>query len=348
MTMKGCLAISVYDKYDDLRNCIFSARHSNFSDIYVFATADANVTELKKICQSQNVDLTIVQSSQFHSTSSKAEFFRMITPRIWDLQRTAVLKLAESYDYIVHTHADGWILGKKFHEFIEERFLRRPSLQFLFRGLGSKYKNIVGSPLGSIDDHFYVINLRNLSNLSFFEKTYDSFGVDNINIHGILSLFAFVDCHRSRILHYDDTHLWVDWHGSKRDSRYGNPLRPFVLNHKLGLIHCHTDDFPELLGYKLQLNLWKNYGLPEEAFSNHERLNDVDVDKYKNEYFRMVSALKRVGVYQNRYGNYNKVRQDFVNLFLRPWTIPLAYFNLIRKLILRLLKMRVIKDERFE
>ena len=344
--MNICLAISVYDKYYDLINCVNSARHNGFKHVYVLSSSDANISHLSKVCNELEVELIVVETSAFKTTSSKPDFYNMITPRVWDLQRTAVNNLSKYYDYIVHTHADGWIMSKNFLAYLRDFFRNSQDVLFLYRGVGENYKIALGSPLGSIDDHFYVVNTNSKKQLAFFEKKYEDFSIMNLNIHGILSIFAYVICKPSEKYHYDNTTLWKEWDGSYRDSSVANPLRPFVYNNKLGLLHCQNDDFPPHFGESLQKNIWLENNIPLDKFVFSGELSINDFKKLESRYKRMKTTLSALGLYQNRYGQYFMVEKDFKNIYLKPWQLPLILIEKLIRFVLKKRKIRIIEDER--
>lgn len=345
-SIKLCLAISVYDKYQDLANCVNSARLNGFSNIFVFASSDANVSRLQEICNHLKVELTVVETGRYSATNSKAEFYKMITPRVWDLQRAAVNKLKDKFGFIVHTHSDGWIMSDVFAKNIMRVITNDSQILFMYRGVGERYKNILGSPLGSIDDHFYVIKLENNPYLDFFQRTYEDFGLQNLNIHGILSLFAYVICKKNEQLHYDDTKSWLEWDGWQRDYSVANPLRPFVYNKELGLLHCHNDDFPGHLGEALQESIWLENNLPTCDLLLSSELRHQDYVKYKKRYIRMKSVLAVLGLHRNRFGYYHALEKDFKDIYKRPWKIPLVFMEKLVRFLLRSVKLRLVHDER--
>ena len=343
---KLCLAISVYDKYQDLENCVNSARLNGISNIFVFAPSDAKISRLQAICNQLEIELTVVETGRYSTTNSKAEFYRMITPRVWDLQRAAVNKLKDEFYFIIHTHSDGWILSDKFVENIIQIIKNNSEIVFIYRGVGNRYKNIIGSPLGSIDDHFYVIKLHNNPYIDFFHRTYGDFALDTLNIHGILSLFAYVICKKNEQLHYDDTKSWLEWDGQQRDYSVANPLRPFVYNKELGLLHCHNDDFPGYLGEALQESIWLENSLPKSDLLLSSEARHQDYIKYKKRYIRMKKVLVTLGLHRNRFGYYHALEEDFKEIYKRPWKIPLIFMEKLLRSLLKAVKLRLVVDER--
>ena len=79
-----------------------------------------------------------------------------MTSRVWLTQREALKRLSHDCDYIMHTHSDGWFLNfKKLEELFEEMI--ESDKDFYYRGVGITKPYFPGAPIGSLDDHFYII-----------------------------------------------------------------------------------------------------------------------------------------------------------------------------------------------
>jgi hypothetical protein len=260
MNYKVGLVISVYDKVDDLLICIELAKKAGFHSILV-------VAELEKPAQLalKNLDLErihYVKSCNFEYSKDKFNFFKSITNRVWNAQRTGLSILAKETDFVMHTHADGWVLdGEKINSLID--VLENKDLDFAYRGMGLTFSNFPGSPTGTIDDHFYIIRSTVILGSTFINKPLIDFLPGYFNIHGILSTWIISEIGISRTFHYDDTKNWLNWDNSRRNFINGNPLRPCVYNEKLKLLHCHSDDFPNGLGKALQVEYLKLTGHSE-------------------------------------------------------------------------------------
>ena len=84
--------------------------------------------------------------------------------------------------------------------------------------------------------------------------------------------------------HCYDGKEWKSW--DEENVRYlnGNPLRPFIFNNKLKLLHCHVDDFPFDLGKSLQAIYLKE---------NIDNFKDyIVVKKYIGKYYQDNTVYK--------------------------------------------------------
>lgn len=249
MDFKVGLVISVYDKVDDLEICIELAKKAGFHSILVVAE---NESAAKSALADSNVErVHFLESCEFKPSNDKFEFFKSITNRVWSAQRTGLRILARETDFVMHTHADGWILdGESVNSVIKK--LDADDLDFAFRGMGFTFINFPGSPTGTIDDHFYIVRSSTILASKFINKPLIDFLPGYFNIHGILSTWIISEIGLSKSFHYDDTKKWKNWDGSRRNYANGNPLRPFVYSEEHQLLHCHSDDFPENLGRAIQ------------------------------------------------------------------------------------------------
>lgn len=305
------LVISVFDKIEDLKVCLELAKLAGFHRILVVAE-DEELT--KSILPSEICDhasLLFVKSVSYipTETKSKFEFFTKITQRVWQAQKTGLKELAETCDYVMHTHSDGWILdGKAVESIINEMILRNCVLGY--RGMGLTFRNFPGSPTGTIDDHFYIVKSVSIKNSLFLDKALIDYLPGYFNIHGILSTWIISEIGVSRAYYYDNTRNWLNWDGTIRNYKNGNPLRSYVYSSKFSLLHCHSDDFPDSYGKALQVKHIKNVKHYEKSSILKKFVFD-----YENE--NIIADLKKIykkkRVLLNLTLNFN---EDYRNLAL--------------------------------
>ena len=287
------LVISVYDKVEELEILLNLAKYIGFAKIAVVCESDGNVSAIKKLNEKYDFILVVVESSLFCFSKDKFKFYCSITPRVWEAQRQGLILLSEHAEYVMHTHSDGWLLDKcSIKNLIDKIYAS--DIEFAYRGTGFTFQNLLGSPTGSIDDHFYIVKSSAIKKSIFINKALIDYLPGYFNIHGILSSWVISEFGLTKSLHYDDTRTWINWDGSIRNYKKGNPLRAYVFNPQFGLLHCHADDFPRNTGKALQA-----YHL---SLVDDLKENEVIV-KFINEYGSDLESTKKA-----LSGNYKSIR----------------------------------------
>jgi hypothetical protein len=260
------LLISVYDKIVDLEILLEINRMSSlFSQVLVTVSSDAPIKPIEKMCQKYDAQMIITETPP-HISREKGYFDHMVslTSRVWITQREGLKTLAQSCDYIMHTHADGWFLNsvelKKILETVKNK-----RIDFAYRGVGLTKPYFPGAPVGSLDDHFYIVSSAAVKSSSLMKRKLVDCLPGYFNIHGILAWFLINDVGIANSYHYDDGKGWVSWDDKNVHYMIANPLRPYVLNSQLGLLHCHVEDFPNDTGRSLQANQIVEYGLDKKS-----------------------------------------------------------------------------------
>tara|TARA_B110000211_G_scaffold77303_1_gene90634 strand:- start:9198 stop:10349 length:1152 start_codon:yes stop_codon:yes gene_type:complete len=294
------LVISVYDKVDELEILLNLAEYIGFIKIAVVCESDGDITAIKKLNEKYDFIFQVIESAPFTFSRDKFQFYCSITPRVWEAQRQGLLLLSDYVDYVMHTHSDGWLLDKCAIQSLIGR-MSDNNIEFAYRGTGFTFQNLLGSPTGSIDDHFYIVKSKAIKKSIFIKKALVDYLPGYFNIHGILASWIICEFGLTKSLHYDDTRNWTNWDGSIRNYRKGNPLRSYVFNPKVGLLHCHADDFPEDSGRALQAH---HLSLVDDLAGNEA------IDKFIGKYGRDFSETK-----SSLLADYNKVRSK-LNLYL--------------------------------
>jgi len=266
--------ISVYDRLDDLKiNLELIQSYKINKHIFVSCPQDAPISKIKEICSRYSVTLL---SHETISINKKSNVLTnaSLSNRVWDTQRFAIKEASRYCDIVIHTHSDCWLMN--FEKFIGIlRIFIANKVSFGFRGVGITKVYFPGAPLGSIDDHFMIFNSTLVRNSNFLDKEYKELFPGILNIHGIWSLFLYTEIGTKNYLHYDNGQNWFSWDNKKVDHLRGNPLRPYVYNKNLSIIHCHISDFPRNTGKNLQANLLLKHKLKGEFINEF-------IEKYKN------------------------------------------------------------------
>lgn len=335
------LVISVYDKIEDLEICVELAKVAGFSSILVVAEDEDKSKEALK--QFNSAPIKFVKSCEYlPSDKNKFEFFKHVTCRVWQAQRLGLKELSNKTDFVVHTHADGWILdGQKIKHIVDH--LNKNELDFAYRGMGITFRNFPGSPTGTIDDHFYVVRSSVIRNSLFMSKPLVDYIPGYFNIHGILSSWLISEIGISNSWHYDDTKSWQNWDDSPRNYVSGNPLRPCVYNEKFALLHCHIDDFPSKIGRAIQARYLNKHSLGLKskllnAFIN-ANLDDKSINSIQLRNETNLKLLKKIfdrdDYHKNVVVTSAKVRQFKKRPFktLTRNLIKMIYRNTLKKVL---------------
>lgn len=338
--MKIGIVISVFDKIEELEISLVLAEKANFDEILVVCENDAPIARIQELRHHYRFQIKVVESIDFKFSTEKFKFYQSITPRVWEAQRQGLLELANKVDFIMHTHSDGWILkGSTPRNIIDE--MNQNNFDIAYRGVGLTYQNLIGSPTGTIDDHFYLVRSRTVLDSLFLKKPMIDYIPGLFNIHGILSLWIISEIGLSKSYHYDNTREWVNWDGSIRNFRKGNPLRSYVLNEDRGLLHCHADDFPRDTGKALQVRDLKRYisVIDSDAINGFiSKYEDLTVtSQLELEYHTLRKRLKLYLDFDEDYKNLAVMRTKLQNYNQR--VIATLSINLIKLIGSRLKNM---------
>lgn len=282
------LVISVYDKFDDLLILLELTKLSKlFHKVIVSISEDAPIDLIDQKLKKYDIEILKTKTCKFVPPSQ--DYFKhmvSMTSRVWLTQREALKRLSDDCDYIMHTHSDGWFLNfKKLEELFEEMI--ESDKDFYYRGVGITKPYFPGAPIGSLDDHFYIITSSAIKESQLMKREIYDCLPGYFNIHGLLSSLLVNDIGISKSKHYDDGKSWKSWDETNVKFLEANPLRPFVFNTQYGLLHCHVEDFPESMGRSLQANYLKRFQLDLESDSIRnfcDKHHDDNIDKKLKSY----------------------------------------------------------------
>ncbi|MEZ9268330.1 hypothetical protein AB9R79_17475, partial [Vibrio splendidus] len=343
MECKIGLIISVYDKVDDLTICVELAKLAGFSSILVVAEDEEK--SRKALEKFQLAPIKFVSSCEYQTNgNSKFDFFKQVTCRVWQAQRVGLSELCDDTDFIMHTHADGWVLdGKKIDQIVE--VLQRDNLDFAYRGMGLTFRNFPGSPTGTLDDHFYIIRSKFVATSRFIHKPLIDYVPGYFNIHGILSMWLISEIGISNSWHYDDSKGWLNWDNSRRNYIAGNPLRPCVYNSEYSLLHCHSDDFPVNTGRAIQAKFLdeEKLGLESKIISEfiESNLDNTAVLELVNENDKNLKLSRAFFDYDDNHRNCIITKNKIVKYKKKP--IKSIFYNISKLLYKKYFKKIITK-----
>ena len=325
--MKLGYVISVYDRLPDLEQNLILLKAFSIRDVVVVTSADNPVLpDIQGLAAKYDALLVTPQLPTLVQTGSKEKFFESITPRLLISQFSGLLALASKVDIIGHTHADGWVLSCRHLENVKGWF-HDPKVNFAFRGTGRGYVNPVGSPLGSVDDHFYYFRSDFVQRSLMINSMGSLVDTKIFNIHGALMLLVNSELGVEGALHYDDGKNWINWDGSSRNHKRGNPLRPYVLNTNEGLLHCNFDDFPGNIGRAAQVTALRRFApavtvsnliVNELAGESIESLLKFSLRRYK--WLKLLRWL--LWDFTEDYKNLENMKKKIRSEIKRPYLIP--------------------------
>jgi hypothetical protein len=292
--MKLGIAVSVYDKFEELRILLdilnsFESVHQVVvirndkasNDDYIKFEIDENCTK-------------VLENDKFKFLNDSSLKNESITARIWESQRQGLLELSENNDYVIHTHSDGWVLNE-FELLNIVDLIFKANKIMAFRGPGLSYRNSKGEILGKLDDHFYILKGSFLKNSSFIRRSPLSLPLDLLNIHGILAFWIHAEISFEKTIHYEDFTEVFDWEGKIINySKTNAPmLRPLHFSDRYMLLHIHRSDFDFNFGKNFQAYYLKKYLSKKSIFINtFIKENFVPIEKLRSNQKSMIGKKR--------------------------------------------------------
>jgi len=255
-----------------------------------------------------------------------------------------VLKL--NVDYIIHMHSDAWVLNEKKLRTLIERIIEKKK-KFAVRGLGFSWMG-TDTPLGHVDDHFFVFDRKFAIEKKFFDFNVEEFWPHKLSIHGILAVNLISKIGLNNIWYYKNAEKLEYWDGKKLIIP-GDHLKPAVYDPEYEMMHVHRASFPEEYGKKVQALYLKKAG-----FKNSEYIQNF-IQKY------YISESKLINDIQNEENKLNrklKVQLYYLNrVNTRDFTkkreiLKIGFCKLILKAIYGYIflffKRKILKKGKFD
>jgi hypothetical protein len=251
--MKLGIAISLYDKFDELAvlHDIFKHNFNNKFYLYVCSNHKHAQAEIDK--RGLEFDGYVQGDNILYddSLSEQEKRVSIVCRSTSTVQKSCKLAM-ENVDYVMHIHCDAWPLNeesllKHFKSIIDTDY------RVAFRGLGfSKYRN--DTPLGHVDDHFFIFNSTEAKKSKLFEFKAQEMLPHKLTVHGILSANILTKIGMKNILFFDifkKSNNYICWEGVEKIFP-SYPVKPSLMDKKRQFLHVHKESFPENYGQQLQ------------------------------------------------------------------------------------------------
>lgn len=243
--MKG-VAISLYDKFEDLEILVDIIRHNWDSDIFISVCSNHPRAESK--IESAGIDVDRLQEGaqiRYNSELPEMRGRNNLHFRIYDNMRTSCRPIIENpdVDYFVHLHADAWQLTESsFSSIIEE--LRKEESAVAFPADTEMFHD--NYPPGFIEDQFIYFDNTKARNVDLFERNPLEF--PPMSIHHLLAIILVGKFGWGKLYQYTNGSERIHWDGRSSPGI----ARPMIYHPKYDQLHLATEDFEGSLGKELQ------------------------------------------------------------------------------------------------
>lgn len=253
------IAISLYDKFEDLEILVDIIRE-NWKEDY-FISVCSNHPQAAKHIQHIDID-NFVQGAKINYSPDMSGHRSSINLncRILDSIRRACKGAMEAgCDYIMHVHADAWILDETtIDRLISE--LQAQNKRLALRGYDTTYRR-PGLWLGYPMDQFFLFEADYFRRTNFFDfELMDLF--PHSSVHTMWAILLYGKLGRSNIYHYSDFTGDKFWDGAPITRPFGSP-RSGLINEEYGLLHIPFEEFPDEYGREIQSAFLRKYNLTE-------------------------------------------------------------------------------------
>lgn len=250
MVSKG-VAISLYDKFEDLEVLVDILRE-NFEDDYYIAVCSEHADAEERL---KDLDVDEVISSTGIAYNPEMDWQRGVINRtcriLESFKITCKACMEAECEYVMHLHADAWPLDeKRLNDLVSE--LEASDRKLAVRGPGFAYRS-PRFPTGFVMDQFFIFEAEYFSDINFFDFNPMDL-MPHVSIHNSLMLLLLGKVQRSNIWFYSDMSDDLYWDGKAKEELSDAVIRvrPSVFDPKWGLVHVATDAFPEKYGKSVQ------------------------------------------------------------------------------------------------
>ncbi|MDS0220950.1 hypothetical protein NDI54_06270 [Haloarcula sp. S1AR25-5A] len=307
--MKG-VAISLYDKFDDLAILVDTIRYNWESDVFI--SVCSNHPQAESNIQAANIDIDQFQKGaqiRYDNELSKSRGNNNLYLRIYDSIRTSCRPIIENtnVDYFTHLHADAWQLTDSgFDTIINEMKNKGADVSF-----PSETKTFHKDyPPGFIDDQYIVFDNTAARDVDLFERK--PLEIPPMSIHLLLGMVLISKYGWDRLHQYTNGIERVHWDGL---SSQNNP-RPMFHNPDYDQLHVATEDFGETLGKELQAYYLSKYEVTEgeniSRFLEEYKRPKGGLFRDLEAYFNSLSNQLPVGVSAKTFGRDVRPIRDYI------------------------------------
>jgi len=338
--MKLGFAITAYDKFEEAK-ILFEILREEFQEYYPisFCSNHPKATEFAKTEQpeifTEGFDYRFPQKELHPSTLNRITFKLRSTETV---QKSCLGALSLDVDYILHVHADAWVLNeKKLRALLKE--VKKRNKKFVIRGLGLSYMGN-DTPLGHMDDHFFIFEKEFAIERRFFDFNVEEFWPHKLSVHGILITNLISKIGLSNIWYYRNEIDLTYWDGKKKISPK-SPAKPSNYDNDFEFLHLHRQSFPLDYGKKIQAlylseagfnksdyikEFLDRYLMPKDQLINE--LNEIERktnNQLKRRLFFLVNPDNRDFSDKKKILNNYQIRHSF------KWLLQYVYLNMFPK-----------------
>lgn len=308
------IAVSLYDKFEDLGVLVDILRH-NFDEEYYISVC-SNHPDANSRIKAIDVD-HFVQGADIKYTPEMSGLRADINlnSRIMDsMQRSCRPAMNAGCEHVMHLHADAWPLDESRLLDVIDR-LDTSENHAAVRGMGSSYRR----PkfwLGSVMDQFFIFESAYFDEHSFFEFDPRDL-LPHTAIHNMLLLLLLGNVGRSHFFYYSDksTDLW--WDDREKTQPFAG-VRPSTFVPEYKFVHVASEDFPEACGKSVQANYLRRFDISEGEYvsalrDNHEIQESTLFRRLRWQEVRQNLRVRCYGYRPVTFGRRYPVKADFLN-----------------------------------
>jgi len=297
--MKIGFAITAYDKFEEAK-ILFEIIRKEFKNRYKISFCSnhpkgekfAMQNDLDNYIQAKNIPFL---GGNIHNPKDVRRLVSIVLRSTNSVQMSCVGAMEMEVDYIIHMHADAWVLNEiKLLELVKD--LKRSGKFLAVRGCGLEY--LGGDiPFGHVDDHFFVFEKKYFKRNKILDFHPEELWPHKNTIHGILGSVFIVKMGLRNIWYYRNTKDLLCYDDKILGYR---GVKPSSYDPYYGFLHVHRGSFHNNFGKNIQAMYLK-----EAKFNNSEMINNFIKDNFIPKY-KLIYSL------QNHEKNLNKKIKIFL------------------------------------
>lgn len=259
MSTSVALAISVYDRFDDVRILVDIVRHHwpGRHEIYVCSSSHEARSALRDVAID---DLIATSDIPFDPGAGPDHTRVQLGLRVLDSIRRVCGRAAQStVRWSMHVHADAYPLAFERVEGLTAR-MAGGGRSFAGRGFGFGFY-VHDCPVGELDDMFFVYENAQARDRGLWDFNLFDFLPHKVSMHGALPLLVMGRIGFRRYLHYARQEAAVHWDGRSVARPPLNASVPMYYDPQHAFLHLHENAFPGDLGRQLKAHYLRSHGL---------------------------------------------------------------------------------------
>jgi arsenate reductase-like glutaredoxin family protein len=328
--MKKGIAISLYDKFDDLAILVDIIRE-NWEDKYYISVCSKHPDAYEEISELDIDHFTSGTPIKYNPSWTGQRERINLTCRILDSFKNACKGAIDNCEYVMHLHADAWPLSEsKINELVNK--MEDKDAKAAFRGKGLSYRRS-GSNLGHVMDQFCIFETSYTQETGFFEF-HPMDLVPDIGIHTSLMILLLGKIGLSNVWWYSDMTRDENYDGTSTNLVYTG-VRPSAYNPQWKLLHVATDEFLNNDGEKVQAMYLQQHDINKgqkvsELLEEHSISREQLLDELKKKERGQNLKLRLLGFSPEKFDKKFKTKQDILDQPVKNHTQYLGK-NILRK-----------------